>query len=110
MYGITTHVLAPSETYQAVHRAVMDVVAEQGGGDGLVLHLAYATEEGFDVLEVWDSREHAEAFNTTVMPAAMERAGVPADGPEPRVDEFDPIGVLVPAAPAGAPEETVAGG
>jgi hypothetical protein len=50
----------------------MEVVAERGGGDGLVLHLAYATDEGFDVLEVWDSRVEADAFYGTVMPIAME--------------------------------------
>jgi hypothetical protein len=110
MYGTTTHVPAPSETYQAVHRAVMEVVDERGGGEGLVLHLAYATEEGFDVLEVWETREQAEEFNATVMPAAMDRAGVPADAPAPRVDEFDPIGVLVPAGGAGATEDPVAQG
>ena len=97
MYGITTHVSAPSDSYHAVHRAVMSVAEEQGAGEGLVLHLAYATDEGFDIVEVWESQEHAEAFNATVMPAAMERAGLPTDGPEPRVEEFDPIGVLVPA-------------
>lgn len=100
MYGITTHVSAPSDTYHAVHRAVMSVAEEQGAGEGLVLHLAYATDDGFDILEVWESREYADAFNATVMPAAMERAGLPTDGAEPRVEEFDPIGVLVPVAPS----------
>lgn len=99
MYGVTTHVPVPSEAYHAIHRAVMSVVEEQGGAEGLVLHLARATEEGFDVVEVWESREHADAFNETVMPIALERAGVPTDGPAPRVEEFDPLGVLVPAAP-----------
>lgn len=110
MYGSTTHVSAPTETYQAVHRAVMEVVAEQGGGDGLVLHVAYATQEGFDVLEVWDSREQAEAFNDSVMPVAFERAGVPADRPQPSVDEFEPIGVLVPAGSSNAVGEAMADG
>jgi hypothetical protein len=76
----------------------LEVVEEHGGADGLVLHLACATEEGFDVTEVWDTREQADAFNATVMPIAMERAGMAADGPEPRVEELDAIGVLVPGA------------
>jgi len=101
MYGMTTHVTAPAEAYRVAHKAVMDVVAEQGGGEGLLLHVAYATEEGFDIVEVWESREQAEAFNTTVMPLAMQRAGMPTDAPEPRVEEFDPLGVLVPTAPTG---------
>ena len=104
MYGFTTHVPAPREAYQAVHRAVMEVAGELGAGDGLVVHLAYATPEGFDVLEVWESRAQADAFNATVIPVAMERAGLPMDGPSPEVEEFDPIGVLVPAVAAGATE------
>jgi hypothetical protein len=110
MYGVTTHVTAPSEAYHAVHRAVMGVVEEQGGGEGLVLHLAYATDEGFDVVEVWESREQADAFNTTVLPVALKRAGVPTDGPEPRVEEFEPMGVMVPAVSGAAAEEPSAGG
>jgi hypothetical protein len=110
MYGITNHVAAPVEAYQAVHRAVMEVVAEQGGGDGLVLHLAYATEEGFDVLEVWDSRVEADAFYGTIMPIAMERAGLPSDGPAPRTEEFRPIGVLVPDGPSAPMGETLTSG
>jgi hypothetical protein len=96
MYAFTTHVPAPSEAYQAVHRAVLDVIAEQGGGDGLVLHLACATEDGFAVTEVWDSREQADAFNATVMPVAMERSGIGTEVPEARVEELTPIGVMVP--------------
>jgi hypothetical protein len=102
MYGCTTHVQAPVETYHAVHREVMKVVEEQGGGEGLLLHLAYATEEGFDSVDVWESRAQADVFNATVMPIALERAGVPIDRPHPRVDEFDPIGLVVPAAASGS--------
>jgi hypothetical protein len=98
MYGVTTHVPSSIETYHAVHREVMKVVEEQGGGEGLVLHLAYATEEGFDSVDVWESRAQADVFNATVIPIAMERAGVSTEGPEPRVEEFEPIGVVVPAA------------
>lgn len=41
------HVPAPIEAYQAIHKAVMEVIGEHGGGEGLVLHLAYATDRGF---------------------------------------------------------------
>jgi hypothetical protein len=111
MYGFTTYVSGPKETYQVVHRAVMDVVTERGsGGEGLVLHVAYTTDEGFAVVEVWESREQSDAFYDTIMPLAMERAGVPADAPEPRIEEFETIGVLVPAAAGAAAEEPTAGG
>jgi quinol monooxygenase YgiN len=98
MYGCTMHISAPAEAYQATHRAVLEVIAEEGGGEGLILHLAYATEQGFDLTEVWESREHLDAFNETVMPKAMARSGVPMDGPPPETEEFDPIGVMAPRA------------
>jgi hypothetical protein len=93
MYGYTMHIPAPIEVYQAMHKAVMDVIGEEGGGEGLILHLAYGTDRGFDLTEVWESKEQLDAFNETVFPKAMARAGVPMDRPQPETVEFDPIGV-----------------
>lgn len=98
MFGYTTHVPAPIEAYKAVHQAVQEVVAEHGGGDGLIVHLAYATDQGFDLTEVWESREQFDAFNRDVFATAMARAGVPMEGPEPELVEFDPVGVVAPRA------------
>ena len=77
----------------------LEVVGEEGGGsDGLVLHLAYATDRGFDLTEVWESKGQFEAFNRDVFPKAMARAGVPMEGPEPELVEFDPVAVIAPRA------------
>jgi hypothetical protein len=51
------HIPAPIEVYQAMHKAVLEVMEEDGGGEGLVLHLAYPTQAGFDLTEVWESKE-----------------------------------------------------
>jgi len=96
MYGYTMHVPAPIEAYQALHKAVMEVIREHGGGEGLVLHLAYATDRGFDLTEVWESREQLDAFNRDVFANAMARAGVSMDGAEPEILEFEPAGVMTP--------------
>jgi hypothetical protein len=96
MYGYTMHVPAPIETYNAMHKAVMEVTEEVGGVEGLVLHLAYATDEGFDLTEVWESKEQLETFNRDVFPRAMARAGVPVDGPQPEPVEFVPAAVVTP--------------
>jgi quinol monooxygenase YgiN len=96
MYGYTMHVPAPAEAYRALHRAVLDVVREQGGAEGLILHLAYETAGGFDLTEVWESKDQLDAFNATVFPQAAARAGVPMEGPPPQTVEFDPIGVMTP--------------
>jgi hypothetical protein len=58
-----------------------------------VLHLACKTEDGFDVTEVWDSREQADVFNVTVMPVAMERSGIGIEGPEPGCVTGSSVGV-----------------
>ena len=96
MYGYTVHIPAPAEAYHALHKAVTDVVGEEGGGEGLVLHLAYETNRGVDVTEVWESKQQLDTFNDTVFPKAVARAGVPMDGPPPETEEFDPIGLMVP--------------
>ena len=98
MYGYTLHVPAPIQVYQAMHKAVLEVLSEDGGGEGLVLHLAYATEGGFDLTEVWESKEEFDAFNVAVFPKAMARAGMPVDGPTPVPVEFNPAGVMTPRA------------
>jgi hypothetical protein len=98
MYGYTMHIPAPAEAYRALHRAVLEVVEEDGGAEGLVLHLAYETDTGFDLVEVWESKERLDTFNETVFPKAVARAGVPMDGPPPTTTEFEPIGVMAPQA------------
>jgi hypothetical protein len=98
MYGFTMHIPAPVEAYQAMHKAVMEVAEEEGGGEGLLLHLAYPTDQGFALTEVWETKEHLEAFNRDVMPKAMARAGVPMDGPQPEPTEFTAAGLVIPRA------------
>ncbi len=96
MYGYTMRLSAPPETYQALHNAVQEVVQEDGGGEGLLLHLAYEADGGCVLTEVWESKEQLDDFNATVFPKAAVRAGVPMDGPQPQPAEFDPIVLMTP--------------
>ena len=98
MYGYTLHVPEPIEVYRTVHQAVLEILAEEGGGDGLVLHLAYATDRGFDVTEVWESKDQYDAFNRAVFPKAVARAGLPMEGPEVEPVDFSPAGVMTARA------------
>jgi hypothetical protein len=98
MYGYTVHIPAPIAVYQAMHRAVLEVVDAEGGVEGLILHLAYPTESGFDLTEVWESKEELDTFNRDVFPKAMTRAGIPTDGPPPEPFEFTPAAVMTPRA------------
>src|SRR3954453_19737565 len=98
MYGYTVHFPAPIDAYRAMHLAVLEVIDEEGGGEGLLLHFAYPTEQGFDLTEVWESKEHLDSFNRDVFPKAMSRAGLPVDGPQLELDEFTPAAVMTPRA------------
>ena len=96
MYGYTMHIPAPPEVYLALHKAVLEVVEEDGGGDGLLLHLVREKDGGCDLTEVWESEDQLRHFNETVFPKAVARSGVPMEGPLPEQVEFDTIVMVTP--------------
>ena len=96
MYAYTLVIPGPPDVYLAMHRAVLDVVSEDGGGDGLLLHLVRETDHGCELTEVWESKDQLDQFNNTVFPKAVARSGVPMDGPPPEPVEFDPITLVTP--------------
>ena len=98
MYGYTMHFPAPIDAYLAMHKAILEVLDEEGGAEGLLLHVAYPTDQGFDLTEVWESKEDFATFNRDVFPKAISRAGLPVDGPRPAPEEFTPAVVLTPRA------------
>jgi hypothetical protein len=98
MYGYVLHFPAPIDAYLAMHKAVLDTLSEDGGGEGLLVHFAYPTEPGFDLTEVWESKDQLDAFNRDVFPKAMSRAGLTMDGPQPTPVEFEPAAVMTPRA------------
>lgn len=96
-YGFTVRVRQPVEVYDASHAEVLKAAGDQGA-DGLILHMARAVADGFEVLEIWQSREHADRFNQEVVGPALERAGAPTDGQPPPIEEFEPRVVMIPQA------------
>jgi hypothetical protein len=95
-YGIITRVSAPTTMYDAVHTALL---ARTGTNvDGLLLHIGRATPEGFEVIEVWQSRGHFDRYNQDLIaPLIAELAG--ADGPPPPsqdTEEFEVRGLVIP--------------
>jgi len=96
MYGYTMHVPAPIEMYHRLHQAVLEVIDEHGGADGLLLHLAYPVRDGFDLTELWETKEEFDAFNRDIFAKAAERAGVPMEEPQPPQVEFTPAGLTTP--------------
>jgi len=94
MYGYTMRVAQDIGAYRAMHAAVMDLMGDNF--DGLILHLAAPTADGYELTEVWHSKDLVEAFNRDVLPAAMQAAGVRLDLSDVQVTEFDPAVVITP--------------
>lgn len=69
-YSLRYRVPMRIEMYDAVHAAVKDT---PGGQDGIVVHLGWQTEEGFEIIEVWDSREAYDTFVQQVWPLVVQK-------------------------------------
>jgi hypothetical protein len=97
MYGVVTTVPAPVEMYDAMHAQMVERVGTSV--DGLLVHVGRATTDGFQVLEVWESKQHYDRANTDVVfPLMRELAG---DQAQPSIEQaaetFDVRGLVIPA-------------
>lgn len=92
-YAFTVRVPLPIEVYDASHAEILKSTGEDGA-DGLIVHMARALPDGFEILEIWQSREQADRFNREVVGPALERLGMPTDGPQPEMTEFEPRVVM----------------
>jgi hypothetical protein len=98
-YGYVMDVPAPIELYDAVHAEIGRRTAAVGGAEGLLLHVGRQTRDGFQVTEVWESKELCDRFNAEIVgPALAELSAGQAPAQEPVREEFEPRGLIVPAA------------
>ena len=93
MYSISYEVPAPIETYDALHAAITGATASDG--EGLLVHLARPTERGYEIIEVWDSKERFGAFMQNTLPQALATLGDLGDMPALAMQEFELRGFLV---------------
>ncbi len=97
MYGVITTVPAPVETYDRMHA---EMIKRAGPSvDGLLVHVGRATTDGFQIVQVWDSKEHYDRANTDIVfPLMRELAG---DQPLPSIEQtteaFDVRGLVIPS-------------
>jgi hypothetical protein len=96
-HGLVMNVPAPIEFYDALHAEIGR--RSTGGVDGLLLHVGRATGDGFQVLEVWESKEKCDRFFAEVVgPAVSSVSGGQAPPGEPVMEEFEPRGLIIPSA------------
>ncbi len=96
-HGLVMKVPAPTEFYDALHTEVGRRSA--GSADGLLLHVGRVTGDGFEVFEVWESKEKCDRyFAEVVWPAADAVSSGEAPQGEPVMEEFEPRGLIIPSA------------
>jgi hypothetical protein len=96
-YGFVMDVPAPIEFYDALHAEIGRRTA--GGVEGMLLHVGRETRGGFQVTEVWESKERYDRFNADILgPALAQLSGGQLPPVEPAMEEFEPRGLIVPAA------------
>jgi hypothetical protein len=95
-YGFITDVPAPIEAYEAMHAEMARRVT--GPVEGLLFHVGRATDRGFQIIEVWDSKEQYDRYDAEIVqPVVAElTAGRPIG--QPTTEEFEPRGLIVPSA------------
>jgi hypothetical protein len=73
-WGVTVDVPASVELYDALHAALLERTGSRV--DGLLVHVARATGEGFQVIEVWESRADFDRYvDALLMPVLSELSG-----------------------------------
>jgi len=95
-YGFVMDVPAPIQFYDALHA---HLAGSAGNVDGLLLHVARQTSAGFQITEVWESKELCDRYTAElVAPAMAELTGGQPPPVAPTVEEFEPRGLVLPAA------------
>src|SRR3954447_15693577 len=95
-YGFVMDVAAPIELYDALHAEINS--RDTGVGRGMLLHLGRATPTGFQVIEVWESKEQCERFTAEVVGRGVARLSGGQPPPTgPGMEEFEPRGLVVPS-------------
>jgi hypothetical protein len=81
--------------YDALHA---EIVRRSGATvDGLLVHIGRPTATGFQVLEVWQSREHFDRYNDqVVLPTVADlTTGQPGAAPQQAIEQFQVHGLVL---------------
>jgi hypothetical protein len=95
-YSFIVDVPMPSELYQAAHRAITEAAGDTD--HGMLVHIARATDTGFQIIEVWQSKEHCDRFDVEVAIPAITRVSGGRPMPVPNRVEFDALGLIIATA------------
>ena len=95
-YGFVMDVPLPIEMYDAVHAETKRRM--DGPVEGLLCHVGRATGSGFQVMEIWESKELCDRYEAEVVQPVLTQMAGGRPVPQPAKEEFEPRGLIVPAA------------
>lgn len=99
-YAHVVDVPVPADVYDATHAELLERTA--GQLEGLLVHVARATDDGFQVLEVWTDRAAYErAEREILVPVLLEHLGAGPDAGSPpplAAEEFAVRGLVLPGS------------
>jgi hypothetical protein len=93
-YAFVQDIASSWEQYERVTAAMVEPAPE-----GLILHVAGPTDEGFRIIDVWESRQAWERFQGARLAPAVAALGGPSR-PEPTFRDLHPVHVVVGAIEA----------
>jgi hypothetical protein len=96
-YGFVQDIPFPAEAYVAMH-AEIGRRAAGSRVEGLLFHVARPTDRGFQIIEVWDSKEQFQRYDAEIVQPVVAEMSGGRTLPEPAMEEFEPLGLIVPSA------------
>jgi hypothetical protein len=102
VHGIVATVPGPMDMYRAVNAQVNEKMGETPP-TGLLVHIARATADGFQVIEVWESKQQCDAFQDDVLAPIIDRvSGGQAPARHEVTEEFQVENFFLGAGAPGA--------
>jgi hypothetical protein len=92
-YSYTADIPAPIEMYDAMHAAIKEAVGTSA--DGLLVHIGRGTESGFQVTEVWESKDKFDKFVNEIAGPIMARLSGGQAPPGLPTNEFELRGLVI---------------
>jgi hypothetical protein len=99
MYGVVTNVPAPVEVYDRMHAELIKRASTSLAGTGLLVHVGRATADGFELFQVFESKEHYDRAMDISASLMRELAGdLPQPSTEQSTEVFEVRGIVIPVA------------
>ena len=97
MYGVVTAVPAPVEIYDRMHAELIKRASTSLAGTGLLVHVGRATADGFELFQVFESKEHYDRAMEISASLMREVAGdLPQPSTEQSTEVFEVRGIVIP--------------